>query len=213
MLPITSVVNNSTEGSEPKRSSVIELDAFRKSQPRQIPFFAVCAGPYRIGFRISRCIECGAESFVGEYDAKIVALRDTTFPALSDEDRSEAGQMDSIALATYVINAGVWICSRQPDDRLGLSALHSALPKWVLHATSKLVYSLERKFKTPFSRLAYTKTEVGNKTLINRCPSCEAELSAFQACAAIDLPLIFTLRDGNEDPILYSWPVIVSDLN
>ena len=179
MLPITSVVNSSTEGSEPKRASVIELGAFKKAQPRQRPFFAVCTGPYNIEFRICICGQCGTESFVRQYTAKIVALKDTTFPILSEDDRAKAGQMDSIALAMHVMNAGVWVCSRQPNDRLGLSALHSALPKWLLHATSKVVYGLGRKIETPFSRLAYTKTEVGGKTLISRYPVCEAELPAF----------------------------------
>ena len=121
--------------------------------------------------------------------------------------------MNSISLAMHVENAGVWICVRQPDDHLGLSALHSALPRWLLHATSKVVYGLGRRFETPFSRAAYKKTEVGGKTLISRCRNCEAQLPAFQACAEMDSEMSFVLRDDTGELILCSWPVIASEIS
>ena len=127
--------------------SIAELDAQARQlsgmladegSPGRDLFFAVCSGPYRIQFRIctcGQCGQCGTESFVREYAAKILALKDATFPNLSEDIRAKAGQMDSIALAMHVVNAGIWVCIRQPNDRLSLSVLHSALPKWVLHAT------------------------------------------------------------------------------
>jgi hypothetical protein len=207
------MVDGSAEDGELKQSRVIELDAFYKIHPAQKPFFAVCTGPYKIEFRIGRCGKCGAESFVREYSAKILALKDTTFPVLSDDDRADAGRMDSIALAMYVMTSGAWVCSQNSEEHLGLSALHSAMPKWVLNATSKVIFGLERKAIVPFSRLGYEATEVGGKTLTSRCPSCEAQLPAFQTCAAMVSPMTLTLQDDKNVPILYSWPVIVSAIS
>ena len=140
-------------------------------------------------------------------------MKDATFPNLREDDRAKAAQMDSIALAMHVVNAGIWVCIRQPNDRLSLSVLHSALPKWVLHATSKVVYGLERKLETPFSRLAYTKTEVGGRTLISRCSNCEAQLPAFQAWAAMASEMSFFLKNDIGELILCSWPVIASEIS
>ena len=213
-MPSTTGENNSsTLDNKHKQSRVIEFDVFKKAQPRQRPFFAVCTGPYNIEFRTCICSQCGTESFVREYAAKILTLKDTTFPILSEDDREKAGQMDSIALAVHVVNAGVWVCSSRPNERIGLSSVHSALPRWLLHTTSKVVYGLERRFETPFARLAYTKTEIGGKTLISKCPNCEAELPAFQACAAMASEMSSSLRDDKGEPILYSWPVITSEIS
>lgn len=196
----------------PIDQGVIDLARFERSYPKQTPFFAVCTGPYKISFRQATCLSCDETSFVRQYAVKNVTLASLEPAALTSEDRDRFGQMDSVALANHVIHAKTWVTSRDQSAFIGLDAIHSALPKWVLESTALIINKLMTRRSIAFSKVSFTKSEVGSKRLTCLCPACGEALPSWQASEQQALPSSHTLLDGAGEPLIYSWPAVLSEL-
>ena len=198
---------------KPIDHGVIDLAQFEQSFPKQTPFFSVCTGPYKISFRQGTCLNCVETSFVRQYAVKNVTLTSLEPAALTSEDRERFGQMDSIALANHVIHAKTWVTSRDQSAFIGLDAVHSALPKWVIESTALLINKLMTRRSITFSKLSFTKSVVGSKRLTCLCPTCGEVLPSWQSNEPQALTDSHTLLDGAGEPLIYSWPAVLSELS
>ena len=192
--------------------AVLELHDFEHSFPADTPFFAVCTGPYRIIFRQSKCSSCGAASLVRQYQVKVAALASLEVPELDDLERAELGQMDSVAQSIFVINAKTWVTSRDPSAYISLATIHSALPKWVLESTAMIINDYSVITSESFSKVSFAKSAIGRKTMVHACPACQNTLPDYKDCDASAERHQHALVDQSGQPLLYTWPVIVSEL-
>lgn len=206
------VLKHQAEPAKTDKRVVLGLDEFQRSFPTGTAFFAVCTGPYCVSFRQAQCFECGQLSLVRQYRVKIAALESLQVLALDDQERAQLGQMDSIAQSMYVIYAQVWVTSRDPSDSLALASIHSTLPKWVLESTARIINDSMVSSTVPFAKLSFVKSELGRKTLVHVCPGCQDTLPGYHECDANAEQHPKTLLDASGQPLLYSWPVVVSAL-
>ena len=208
----TCSIKEQTRPAKVDERAVIELDESQRSFPKGTAFFAACIGPYSVSFRQAQCFGCGQLSLVRQYQVKIAALESLQVLALDDQERAQLGQMDSIAQSLFVINAHAWVTSRDPSAYIALAAIHSALPKWVLESTAMIVNDLVVSTSESFSKVSFAKSAIGRKTMVHVCPACQNTLPDYKDCDASAERHQHALVDQSGQPLLYTWPVIVSQL-